>query len=151
MLTQQIDQDLKQALKDKNELVVSSLRNLKSEVKNAEIQKQQPLTDEEVLGVLRKKVKQHKDSIEGFKSGNREDLVAHEQGQMEVLQKYLPAQMDEGKVRELVKIVIADLVAKPSDFGKVMKEVLARAQGQTEGNIVSKIVKEELSAKGSAS
>jgi uncharacterized protein len=146
MLFEQIDADLKQALRDKNELVVSSLRNLKAEVKNAEIEKHEPLTDEEVLSVLRKKVKQHKDSIDGFRSGNREDLVAHEQGQMEVLQKYLPAQMDESKVRELVKTVITDLSAKQSDFGRVMKEVLARAKGQTEGNVVSKIVKEELSA-----
>jgi uncharacterized protein len=146
MLFEQIDTDLKQALRDKNELVVSSLRNLKSEVKNAEIEKHEPLNDEEVLAVLRKKVKQHKDSIEGFRSGNREDLVVHEQGQMEVLQKYLPAQMDESKVRELVKTVIGELSAKQSDFGKVMKEVLARAKGQTEGNVVSKIVKEELSA-----
>jgi uncharacterized protein YqeY len=146
MLLEQIEQDFKQALKDKNQVAVSSLRNLKAEIKNAEIEKKKTLTDDEVLAVLRKKVKQHKDSIEGFKSGGREDLVAHEQSQMEVLQNYLPAQMDEAKVTELVKVVISEMSAKQSDFGKVMKEVLARAGGQTDGSVVSKIVKQELSA-----
>jgi uncharacterized protein len=146
MLIEQIDQDFKQAMRDKNEIVVSSLRNLKSEIKNLEIAKQKTSSQEDVLTVLRKKVKQHKDSIESFKSGGREDLVAHEQQQMEVLQKYLPQQMEESKVRELVKAVIVDTAAKQSDFGKVMKEVLAKAQGQTDGTVVSKIVKEELSA-----
>jgi uncharacterized protein YqeY len=144
MFTQQLEQDYKDAFKAKNEVAVSALRNLKSEIKNVEIAKQKTLTDEEVLDVVRKKVKQHKDSIESFAAGGRADLVENETKQMAVLQKYLPKQLDEAQVRELVKAVIAETAAKASDFGKVMKDVLARAKGQTDGSVVSKIVKEEL-------
>lgn len=139
-----IDSDLKQALIEKNEIAVSALRNLKAEIKNVSIEKQRDLTEAEVLEVTRKKVKQHKDSIEGFKKGDRNDLVEREEKQMEVLLRYLPKQMEESEVRDLVKKTISDLNAQASDFGKVMKEVLVRAEGRTEGSMVSKIVKEEL-------
>ncbi len=143
MTLETIDQDLKQAMRDKNELVLSSLRNLKSEIKNVEIAKQKPLSEDEVIQVVSKKVKQHKDSIESFTAGSRTDLVEHEQKQMEVLQKYLPAQMSEDDVRAVVKTVISEV---GSEFGKVMKEVMAKTKGKTDGSVVSKIVKEETSA-----
>ncbi len=144
MLTDQIDQDLKQGLKDKNEVVISALRNLKAALKNVEIEKQHQLSDEEVIGVMGKKVKQHKDSLESFKSGGREDLVAHEQAQMEVLQKYLPEAMSEDAVAQIVKQVISELAATSADFGKVMKEVMSKVKGQADGNVISKLVKENL-------
>ena len=144
MLLQQIDSDLKQAMKEKNEIIVSSLRNLKSEIKNVEIAKQKELSQEDLIQVVAKKVKQHKDSIESFKSGNRQDLVTHEEQQMAVLQKYLPAQMEESELREVVQAVAKELSAGPKDFGKVMKEVMVRVKGKTDGNVVSKVVKETL-------
>ena len=144
MLLEQIDQDLKTAQKEKNEVAVSSLRNLKAALKNAEIQKQASLTDEEAISVLGKKVKQHKDSIESFAAGNLQDLVLIEKNQMEVLQKYLPKQMDEAALSAIVKQVITDLSAGPNDFGKVMKEVVSKVKGQADGSIISKIVKENL-------
>jgi uncharacterized protein YqeY len=145
-MLEQINNDFKDAMRAKNEIVVGALRILKSEIKNAEIEKHAELTEDEVMKVIAKKVKQHKDSIERFKSGNRQDLVDHEEAQMAVLQKYLPQQMDEDQVRALVKAVITETGASQNDFGKVMKEVLARAKGQTDGSVVSKIVKEELSS-----
>lgn len=146
MITETIDQDFKNALREKDEITVSALRNLKAEIKNIEIAKQKQLSEDEVLAAVAKKVKQHKDSIESFLAGNRADLIAHEEKQMAVLLKYLPKQMGEPEVRELVKQAIAELSAggaKP-DFGKLMKEVMARAKGQTDGSVASKIVKEEL-------
>jgi len=133
-------------MRAKDELVVGALRILKSEIQNAEIEKRSELTEEEAMKVIAKKVKQHKDSIESFKSGNRQDLVDHEEKQMAVLAKYLPQQMGEDQVREMVKAVISETGAGQNDFGKVMKEVLARAKGQTDGSVVSKIVKEELAS-----
>jgi hypothetical protein len=144
MLLQQIDEDLKTALKAKDETVSSSLRNLKAAIKNVEIEKSQALTDDEVLAVIAKKVKQHKDSIESFQAGNRADLVSYEQAQMQVLQKYLPKQMDETELTGIVKTAIATLKAGPADFGKVMKEVVTQVRGRAEGNAISKIVKENL-------
>lgn len=139
-----LNEDFKNAMRAKDELVVGALRIVKSEIKNAEIEKGSALTEDEAMKVIAKKVKQHKDSIESFKSGGREDLAQHEEQQMAVLMKYLPQQMDEEAVRALVKTVISETSATQADFGKVMKEVLARAKGQTDGSVVSKIAKEEL-------
>jgi uncharacterized protein YqeY len=144
MLLDQINDDFKNAMRQKDELVLGALRILKSEVKNAEIEKGSALTQEEVLKVVAKKVKQHKDSIASFKDGGRSDLADHEEKQMAVLVRYLPQQMSEDQVRELVKAVIAETSATASDFGKVMKDVLTRAKGQTDGSVVSAIVKQEL-------
>lgn len=144
MLLEKIDQDLKNALKEKNENITSALRNLKAAIKNAEIDKKSALSDDEVAKVIAKKVKQHKDSIESFKSGGREDLVAIEQSQMSVLEAYLPKQMGESEVEEIVKTTIAKLNPTPSDFGKVMKEVMNQVAGRADGSIVSKLVKQHL-------
>jgi uncharacterized protein len=144
MTLNQLNDDFKNAMREKNEIAVGALRILKSEIKNSEIEKGSELTEEEISKVIAKKVKQHKDSIESFKTGERSDLVEHEEKQMAVLAKYLPKQMGEDEVRALVKAVVSETGAKQSDFGKVMKEVLARAKGQTDGSVVSKIAKEEL-------
>lgn len=144
MLLRQIDEDLKAALKEKKEIVVSALRNLKAATKNTEIEKGQPLSEDEVLAVIAKKVKQHKDSIEGFTAGARLDLADYEAAQMQVLQKYLPQQMGEAALAAIVKEAITNLKATPSDFGKVMKEVVGKVRGQADGTVISKIVKENL-------
>src|SRR3989344_7123193 len=122
MLLEQIEADLITALKEKKEVVLISLRNLKAAFKNAELEKRQPLTDQEAQNVIAKKVKQHKDSIAEFEKGQRADLVEKEKNEMAVLEKYLPKQMEEGEVRSLVKTAIRELNAKPADFGRVMKE-----------------------------
>ena len=122
MLFEQIDADLKTAMKEKNEIAVSSLRNIKSALKNAEIEKKSALTDDEALKVLAKKVKQHKDSIESFKAGNRNDLADNEQSQMQLLEKYMPQQMNEQEVAAIVEKAISTLNATPADFGKLIAE-----------------------------
>ncbi len=147
MILDQINEDFKTAMRSKDEVSLSALRSIKSEIKNAEIEKGSALDEAEALKVIAKKVKQHKDSIDSFKSGGRQDLVEHEEKQMAVLVKYLPQQMGEDQVRELVRAVVSETNATTADFGKVMKEVLARAKGQTDGSVVSKIAKEELSGK----
>lgn len=148
MLIQQIEQDFVTAFKAKDEVAKAALGNAKAAIKSAQIDKRSDLTDAEVQAVLAKKVKQHKDSIAEFAKGGRADLVANETAQMQILEKYLPKQMDEDQVRALVKEVISSTNSSASDFGRVMKETLNRAAGQTDGSIVSKIVKEELSAGG---
>lgn len=144
MIVDQIEQDFVAALKARDEITKSSLGNAKAALKDAAIQKREPLTDQEASAVLAKKVKQHKDSITEFEKGGRADLVQNEKAQMAVLEKYLPKQMEEAAVRDLVKSVITETQATAKDFGKVMKDVLARAAGQTDGSVVSRIVKEEL-------
>jgi len=144
MTMEQIDADLKTALKEKNEVALSALRNLKAALKNAEIEKKSALTADDVLKVIAKKVKQHKDSITGFQAGNRSDLVEHEKLQMQVLEKYLPEQMDEAEVLKVVQDTISEMNASVADFGKVMKAVVAKISGGADGAVVSKLVKENL-------
>jgi len=144
-LSEQIDQDIKTALKEKNETAIDALRNLKAAIQNAGLEKKSELTEEEVLKTISKKVKQHKDSIESFNAGNRKDLADKEIAQMAYLEKYLPKQLSEDEVRKLVKDAIVKFSATSVDFGKVMKEVVAQAAGRTDGTVISKIVKEELS------
>jgi hypothetical protein len=145
MIAERIDNDFKQAMRDKNTLVVESLRNLKAEIKNVEIAKQKPLDDEALMQVIAKKVKQHKDSIEQFTNGSRMDLAEREQAQMKILEAYLPQQMSDDELLAVVSDTVKKLNATPADFGKVMKEVVAQAKGRADGNRISIIVKKVLS------
>jgi uncharacterized protein YqeY len=138
MILDKINDDLKAAMRAKDENSLGALRMLKSDIKNAEIEKKAELLDEEVLKVIAKRVKQVKDSIDSFKTGGREDLVAHEEAQLAVLAAFLPQQMPEAEVRVIVKAVIAETSATQKDFG---------AKGATDGSMVSKIAKEELVGK----
>src|SRR4051812_42863572 len=111
MLIEKIDQDYIAAYKARDEVAKASLGNAKAAIKSALIEKREALTDDEVRAILGKKVKQHKDSISEFEKGNRADLVIIETAQMKILEKYLPAQMDDGAVREMVKAVISETSA----------------------------------------
>ena len=144
MLIEQIENDFKTAFKAKDEIAKSSLSNLKAALKTFEIEVQHALSDNEVITVIGKKVKQHKDSIEGFLKGQRQDLADFEKKQMAVLQKYLPAAMSEEELKKIVSAVIAELQATTKDFGKVMKMVVERVKGTADGSAISKIVKENL-------
>jgi uncharacterized protein len=142
-INEQIDRDFKQALKEKNDIVLSSLRNLKAEIKNVEIAKRKELSEEEIAGVVVKKAKQHKDSIESFSKGGRSDLVAYEESQLKALQKYMPEQLGEEEIRLAVKEIVSEM-GEDADFGKVMGRVMGKLKGKADGSIVSKVVKEEL-------
>ena len=144
MLLESIESDFKTAFKAKDEVGKSALSNLKAAVKNAEVDKGSALTDDEVLLVITKKVKQHKDSITSFEAGNRADLANNEKAQMAVLQKYLPAQLTEDDIRKIVLQVINQTNATAKDFGTVMKAVTAKTKSAADGSLVSKIVKENL-------
>ena len=102
------------------------------------------LSDGEALKVVAKKVKQHKDSIESFAAGGRADLVANEQAQMKTLEKYLPQALPESEVAKIVDETIATGNATKADFGRVMKEVVAKVGARADGSVISKLVKERL-------
>jgi uncharacterized protein YqeY len=144
MLLQTIDADLKTALKEKQETVLSALRNLKAALTNAKIEHQGELSDEEVLKVIAKKVKQHKDSIQSFLAGNRADLAQTEQAQLAVLEQYLPAGLSDAEVSAIVAQTIDRLRPAGLDFGKVMKEAMKEIAGRADGQLVSQLVKEQL-------
>lgn len=146
MLKQQIEEQIRNALKGGEELRLSTLRFLLSAIKNDEIAKQREVTDEEVISVVRHQVKQRKESIEAFQKGEREELAEKERQELEILNKFLPQQLSEEEVKKMVQETIAELPeSERKNFGKVMGIVMGRIKGQTEGSIVAKVVKEVLS------
>lgn len=148
MLKQELQEELKQAMLAKDELRKSVLRLLLSAINYYEIQKGgagYEAADEDVMSVIRKEVKQRKDSIEQFKIGNRQDLVDKETKELELLQTYLPAQMTEEEIREIVKETIREINATTvADMGKAMSAVMPKLKGKADGTVVSAIVKELL-------
>lgn len=146
MLKEKIGNDLKQALKEKNQAVISTLRMLNAAILNAEIAAmRKEFTDEDVLKIISEEVKKRKDSIEEYKKGGREDLVLKEEAELEILKKYLPKELSEEEIKKIVKEKIKELGASgPSDFGKVMGVVMKAVGGRAGGEKVGKIVKEVL-------
>lgn len=146
MLKQDIEQQLKEALKSREELRLSTLRFLLSAVKNEEIAKQKEATDEDVITVVQRQIKQRKESIEAYTNGNRPELAEKEKQELEILSKFLPQQMTEDEIKKIVDEVIASLPEnEKKNFGKVMGIVMVRVKGKAEGSLVSKVVKEVLS------
>lgn len=146
MLKEKIENDLKQALKEKNQAVISTLRMLNAAILNAEIAAmRKEFTDEDVLKVISQEVKKHKDSIEEYKKGGREDLVRKEEAELEILKKYLPKELSKEEIKKIVEEKIKELDARgPSDFGKVMGAVMKAVAGRAGGDAVSMVVKEVL-------
>jgi uncharacterized protein len=142
MLLDQIESDFKQAMKDKNEITLNTLRMFKSAVKNKEIEKKvKSLSEDELFEVIQKQIKQRRDSVVDFKKGNREDLVTKELNEISVLERYLPKQLTEQELKDLVGTIIQSVGAKTkADMGKVMKEVLSQTKGKADGKMVSSIV-----------
>jgi uncharacterized protein YqeY len=145
-LIDQIQEDLKKAMKAKDGNRVSVLRLLLSSIKNREIDKKDALDDEEVLAEIAASAKRRRESMEAFKEGDRMDLVEKEESELVILQEYLPEQLSPEEVRNVVQEVVQAVGAtSPGDFGKVMKELMPRLRGMADGKLVSEIVKEALS------
>ncbi|HAH19767.1 MAG: glutamyl-tRNA amidotransferase [Omnitrophica WOR_2 bacterium GWF2_43_52] len=146
MLEEKILEDYKQALKAKDAEKVSTISFLRSQMKNLAIDKRQnALTDEDVISVLRKLVKQRRDSIEQFKAGNRQDLVEKEAKELEILLAYLPQQVSDEKMKEIIEEVVkATGATSIQDMGKVMKELMAKFAGRSDNKLVSELVRQRL-------
>jgi len=148
MLKQQLQEELTQAMKDQAELQKSVLRMLLSAITYYEINKGgagYEASDEDVLSVIDKQVKQRKDSISQYEAAGRQELADKEKEEMALLEKYLPEQMSEDEVRNIVKEAIASMgTVTVSDMGKVMGAIMPKVKGKADGNIVGKIVRESL-------
>ena len=148
MLKQKLQDELKKSMLAKDTVATSVLRMLISAINYYEIQKGgagYEATDVDILSVVQKEAKQHKDSIEQFQKAGRVDLVDKETKELELLQKYLPQQMSEEDVRKLVKSAIEKTGATSAkDMGKVMGVLMPKIEGKADGSLVSRIVKELL-------
>ena len=144
-LKRQINEDLKQAMKSGDTLKRSALRLLLSAVHNAEIACRSSLSDGDILGIIAKDVKQHQESIESFRQGNRPDLIDKEEKELALLQAYLPAQLSHEEIVAAVQAVIKETGAQgPSDKGKVMPKIIAQLKGKADGREINEVVTELL-------
>ena len=148
-LKERISQDLKMAMKAKDETRVSTLRMVRAEIQKKEKEKAGPqLTDEVVLQLLQTMAKRHQDSIEQFERGGRKDLVEKEQAESRIIESYLPERVSPDEIRQVVGEVITETgAATPRDIGKVMGLAMRRLKETgklVEGAEVKKIVVQSL-------
>jgi uncharacterized protein YqeY len=144
-LSDKLKDDLKQALKARDGVRTSALRLLLSEIKNAEIAQRKSLDDDAVVGVVGKEVKRYRESIEGFKKGNRSDLVAQEEAKLSVVAGYMPQQLSREEIitaaRQTIKAIGA---VQEKDKGRVMSQLMSQFRGRADGRLVSEVVTELL-------
>ena len=147
-LKEQLDADMKSSMREKDTVKLSVVRMLKSAIKYREIEAMKPLDDVGVLQVISGEIKRHKDSIDQYRAGNRQDLVEKEEAELAILQAWLPAQLSEGELKALVEAAVVKTGAGgPRDMGAVMKALLPDVQGKADGRLVSELVKARLSGK----
>jgi uncharacterized protein YqeY len=139
--------DIKSAMVSKDTVKLSTLRFLNAQIKNKEIDSRPtPITADDIMAVIKKLVKQRKESIEQFSAASRMDLADAEAAELKVLETYLPAQMGKEQIEALVVEVIALVGAKTiKDMGAVMKEMQARTAGAADGKLISEVIKAKLS------
>ncbi|HXS15152.1 MAG TPA: GatB/YqeY domain-containing protein [Candidatus Saccharimonadales bacterium] len=150
MLKQQLKDQLKESMMAKDSLRTSVIRFILSGITYYEINKGgagYEATEEDVMTVINKEVKQRKDSIEQYENAGRQDLADKEKAELSVLETYIPEQMGEEEVRALVHTAVEETgAANPSDIGKVMGALMPKVKGKADGSLVSRLVREALTA-----
>lgn len=142
-LVTKITEDMKIAMKNKDSIALNTIRMLRAEIKNAEIQKMGKLEEEEVIKVVQTAIKKRKEAAEQYKNAGRDELAEKELMEAKVLEKYLPEQLGEDEIRAIINQVLAESDNK--NFGIVMKAVMEKVKGRAEGKLVNQLVKEMLS------
>jgi uncharacterized protein len=150
-LVEKIHKDMVEAMKQRAVDRLSTLRMVKSALKNKEIEQRSPVTDPQALAVMTTLIKQRKESIEQFTKGNRPELAAREAAEITVIEEYMPKSAGEEELRQLVTSTVEELRAQgplgPKDMGTVMKAVQARIQAtglRADGKVVSELVRSAL-------
>jgi len=139
--------DIKQAMRGGDKVKLSVIRLVMSAIKNAEIARQASLDDADVLGILAKEARQRQESIDAFRQGNRQELVAQEEAELAVLQGYLPQQISREEIIAEARRVIEEVGAQgPGDKGKVMPKLIAQLKGKADGREINAVVTELLAS-----
>lgn len=146
-MNDRIKTDMINAMKEKDKLTLEVVRMLKGAIQLEEINKRSELSDDDIIVIVSKQIKMRNESIVEFKKANREELVDKTTAEIEILNKYLPIQLTETEVNQLIDEIIAKVDAKvPTDMGKVMKELTPLVRGKTDMSKVNMLIKEKLSA-----
>ena len=145
-LEERLVEEMKQAMKSNDKAKLSTIRMIRSAVKNKEIDQRKPLDDEAILRVIQGMVKKSEESIEQFKAGGRMDLVEKETKEIEIMKSYLPQPLSREEVLKVIDQTIEETQASSlKDLGKVMKTVMPKLGGKVDGTLVNQLVKERLS------
>ncbi len=145
-LKDQLTTNMKEAMKAKQVERLSTIRQLRSAIKNKEIELGKELDDDSIITVIGTQVKQRREAAQMYRDNDRPELADKEDAELTVLQDYLPAQLSEKEVRGIVSAVVKEVGASSvKDMGKVMSQVMARTKGVAEGKLVNQLVREQLS------
>ncbi len=145
-LEKRLMEDLKTSMKNKDTIRKNTITMVRAAIKQIEVDERRSVAEEEIIEIICKQLKERRFAIEEFKKGNRQDLIDTTSKEIEILLDYLPKQLTEEEVESIVENTIAEIEASSmKDIGLVMKHVMPKVKGKTDGNIVSKIVKSKLS------
>lgn len=145
-MVDKIQADLKQAQLSRDEIKVSTLRLLLSEIKNSEIARGNPLSDEDIVTVVQKEIKKRKESSTAFRNGGREEQAQKEEAESQILEGYLPTQLSNEELTNVIETTINEVGASGmQDMGKVIGAVMDKVKGRSDGGAVSNMVKMKLS------
>ena len=145
MVLDEIKEQLKTSMKKGDKKNVLAIRNILEKIKNVQVDSKEELNENQIIKIIAKHAKQLRESIVQFKNGNRLDLAAKEQEELKIAEQFLPAQLSENEIKDIVINVIKDLNAtQMSDMGKVMKAVIDQTKGNADGKLISTLVRESL-------
>lgn len=145
-LEERLVDEMKGAMKSSDKLRLSTIRMIRSAVKNKEIEQRQKLNDEDIQRVIQGMVRKGEESLEQFRAGGRMDLVEKESKELEILRSFLPQSLSQEEILRIIDQSIEEVQASSlKDLGKVMKSVMPKLQGKADGKLVNQLVKERLS------
>lgn len=144
-LLDQLNEDLKEAMRAQDQMRKDTIRLVKTAIRNAEVERGRALEEGEILEIIAKQVKLRREALADFQRGGRHDLVRQYEGEVAILETYLPRQMSREEVVQAAREVIAELGAEgPKAMGPVMRELMQRLRGRADGKLVNEVVKELL-------
>ncbi|GFN30333.1 GatB/YqeY domain-containing protein [Paenibacillus xylaniclasticus] len=144
-LSDRLNDDMKQAMKNQDKFKLTTIRMIRSSIKNAEIDLKRSLEDSEVLDILSREIKQRKDSLQEFKKAGRDDLAKDVAAEIEIIGVYLPEQLTEEEIKSIVLQTIQETGASSkAEMGKVMSALMPKVKGRADGKLVNTIVQQSL-------
>lgn len=144
-LSERLNEDMKQAMRNQDKFKLSVIRMIRSSIKNVEIDQRKTLTDEDVLDILNREVKQRKDALEDYEKAGRDDLVQKVKEEIAIVSGYMPEQLDEEQIRRIVEETIREVGASSkSEMGKVMGALMPKIKGRADGKLVNRLVQQIL-------
>lgn len=144
-LAEQLNEDMKQAMKAGDKFRLQTIRMVRASLKNQEIELRRPLDENETLNILSRELKQRRDSLQDFERGGREDLVSNVKAEIEIISEYLPQQLTEEEIKAIVVQTMQETGASSkADLGKLMGALMPKVKGIADGKLVNAIVQQSL-------